>query len=366
MTSETAAQRRESLWAAVALLGVDGFLVSSITNIGYLTGFSGSDAALLLTRDRSLIVSDGRYTTQIEEECRGLPAHIRPTGQLMGDGLAEILGKLGLRSIGFESAVVSVADHQALQAKLPSVDLRGLTDLVENLRVVKDPTEIAEIREAIAYAERAFAQIRVSLSPEQSEKDVADAIEMAVRRTGATATAFSPIVGVGKNGALPHHKPSPDTKIGDDDFVLIDWGAMGRPYKSDLTRVLVTGKVTPKFEEVYRVVLEANERGIAAIRPGVTGREVDAEARAVIAAKGFGDFFNHGLGHGLGRDIHEAPRLRQESDVVLRPGMIVTVEPGIYLPNWGGVRIEDDVLVTEDGCEVLTRVPKALETVRAS
>ena len=148
--------------------------------------------------------------------------------------------------------------------------------------------------------------------------------------------------------------------------MLVDWGASGRPYKSDLTRVLVTGKVTPKFEKVYRTVLAAQERGIAAIRPGVMARDVDAEARSVIEEAGFGRFFDHGLGHGLGMDIHEAPRLRRNSDVRLRPGMVVTVEPGIYLPDWGGIRIEDDVLVTPDGTEVLTQVPKSLDSVRVA
>ena len=163
---------------------------------------------------------------------------------------------------------------------------------------------------------------------------------------------------------LPHARPTTTTRIGEDDFVLIDWGATGRPYKSDLTRVLVTGKVTPKFEAIYRTVLAAQERGIAAIRPGVKAHDVDAEARSVIEEAGFGRFFDHGLGHGLGMDIHEAPRLRKDSNVVLEPGMVFTVEPGIYLPDWGGIRIEDDVLVTPDGCEVLSHVPRSLDSVR--
>ena len=168
---------------------------------------------------------------------------------------------------------------------------------------------------------------------------------------------------VGVNSALPHARPTATTRIGEDDFVLIDWGATGRPYKSDLTRVLVTGKVTPKFEAIYRTVLNALERGIAAIRPGVKAHDVDAEARSVIEEAGFGRFFDHGLGHGLGMDIHEAPRIRKGSNVVLEPGMVFTVEPGIYLPGWGGIRIEDDVLVTPDGCEVLSHVPRSLEQV---
>ena len=184
-----------------------------------------------------------------------------------------------------------------------------------------------------------------------------------MRRCGATGASFPPIVAVGIRSALPHARPTDTTRIGDDHFVLIDWGATGRPYKSDLTRVLVTGKVTPEFEKVYETVLAAQERAIASIRPGVCARDVDAEARSVIEQAGFGRFFDHGLGHGLGMDIHEAPRLRKESETILQPGMIVTVEPGIYLPDWGGVRIEDDVLVTSDGCEVLTHLPRTLDSV---
>jgi Xaa-Pro aminopeptidase len=170
-------------------------------------------------------------------------------------------------------------------------------------------------------------------------------------------------VAVGVNSALPHARPTTTTRIGQDDFVLIDWGATGRPYKSDLTRVLVTGKVTPKFEAIYRTVLSASERGIAAIRPGVKAHEIDAEARSVIEEAGFGPFFDHGLGHGLGMDIHEAPRIRKGASGLLEPGMVFTVEPGIYLPDWGGIRIEDDVLVTPDGCEVLTHIPRSLDSV---
>jgi len=363
--SDRTARRRELLWDSCRADGVDAVLVASVTNVGYLTGFSGDDSTLLLMKGRAIVISDGRYETQLKAECPDVQVHIRPVGQLMGPGVAEVAGKLGVRKLGFEAAVLTVDDHLKLRELMKATDLVPMTDKVEALRVVKDDLEVAAIREAIAYAEQAFAAVTAGLRPEQTEKDVADAIEFAVRRAGASATSFPPIVGVGRNAALPHYRPSADVRIGADDFVLIDWGAAGRPYKSDLTRVVVTGKVTPKFAEVYRAVLAAQERGIAAIRPGVAGRDVDAQARAVIHEAGFGEFFNHGLGHGLGMDIHEAPRLRKEADTPLRPGMVVTVEPGIYLPDWGGVRIEDDVLVTPDGCEVLTHVPKALDALRA-
>jgi Xaa-Pro aminopeptidase len=359
-------QRRERLRRVLKSDRVDGLLVVSVSNVRYLTGFTGDSSALLLTRDRALVISDGRYETQLAEECPGLEVHIRPLGQPLIQGIAEVIEKRGVRRLSFESAFLSAAEFLTLKEKLNGVELRGVSDRVEALRAIKDREEIAAIRSAIAIAERSFAMLRAGLRRDETEKDVADALEGYLRRCGATAASFPPIVAVGVRAALPHAQPSADIRIDRDDFVLVDWGATGRPYKSDLTRVLVTGKVTAKFEKIYRTVLAAQERGIAAIRPGVLAREVDAEARSVIEEAGFGRFFRHGLGHGLGMDIHEAPRLHKSSEVRLQPGMVITVEPGIYLPDWGGVRIEDDVLVTPEGCDVLSCVPKALDTVRVA
>jgi len=342
----------------------DALLVASVTNVSYLTGFTGDDSTFLLTPTRALVISDGRYTTQLQQECPDLEIHIRPVGQPMNGGIAEVVEKLGIRQLAFEGSALSVADFEAWKEMMPSASFVAVHNRVEALRMIKDKGEIAAIRQAVDFAERAFAMLRAGLRPEETEKDTADALEGYLRRVGASAASFPPIVAVGARAALPHARPTATTRIGDDDFVLVDWGATGSPYKSDLTRVLVTGKVTAKFEKVYRTVLAAQERGIAAIRPGVMARDVDAEARSVIEEAGFGRFFDHGLGHGIGMDIHEAPRLRRESDVTLQPGMVVTVEPGIYLPDWGGVRIEDDILVTPDGFEVLTHVPKSLDQVR--
>ena len=257
-----------------------------------------------------------------------------------------------------------MAELQALSAAMPGVESIGVKGWVEALRRVKDALEIAEIRAAVRCAERAFTMVRAGLRRDDTEKDVADALEAALRRCGATASSFPPIVAVGLRAALPHARPTRTTRIGDADFVLLDWGASGEPYKSDLTRVLVTGKVTPKFETIYRTVLAAQERAISAIRPGAKAHDIDAEARSVIEAAGFGGFFDHGLGHGIGMEIHEAPRVRKDSPDILEVGNVITVEPGIYLPDWGGVRIEDDVLVTPDGCEVLSRIPKSIDSVR--
>jgi Xaa-Pro aminopeptidase len=361
------ATRRERLRRRLKLDGMEGLLVVSESNVRYLTGFTGDSSALLLTRDRALVVSDGRYLTQLEQECPELEIVLRALGQPLVDALAGVIEKLGLARLAFEAEAMPAAGFLALQEKLKAVELRPVSGRVERLRAVKDPEEIAAISEAIAIAERAFTRLlQAGLRPDDSEKDAADALEGHLRHCGATAASFPPIVAAGVRSALPHARPLPDARIGAADFVLIDWGAAGQPYKSDLTRVVVTGKVTAKFETIYRTVLAAQERAIAVIRPGVMAREVDAEARAVIEEAGFGPFFPHGLGHGLGLEIHEAPRLQKDSDVKLKPGMVVTVEPGIYLPDWGGIRIEDDVLVTLEGCRVLSHVPKSLDAVRVA
>jgi Xaa-Pro aminopeptidase len=363
MTDRMAA-RREALWSSLRTGGINALLVSSVTNVRYLTGFTGEDSILLLTADRALVVSDGRYEEQLDRECPGLEVFVRPVGQLLIPAVAEVVGKLGLGSLAIEADALTMADFETLREALPAVPLKSTRGQVEVLRAIKDGEEVATIRRAIDQAERAFAMLRAGMRRDESEKDVADLLEGYLRRCGAAAASFPPIVAVGRNAALPHYRGTAATRIRDDSFVLIDWGACEGLYKSDLTRVLVTGNVTPVFEQVYRLVLAAQECAITAIRPGVVARDVDSAARAVIEAAGFGPGFQHGLGHGLGMDIHEAPMLRKESETALRPGMVVTVEPGIYVPDWGGVRIEDDVLVTADGAEVLSRVPKALDSAR--
>jgi Xaa-Pro aminopeptidase len=359
-------QRLEALTKTLYTDDVDALLVRSETNVRYMTGFTGDSSTLLLMRDRSLVLSDGRYRIQLAEECPDLEVAIRPVDQLMNGLIVDNVSKLAIRRLAFESSALSVADFEELREKLPSVSFVAVKDRVEALRAVKDDGELAAIRAAIHCAERAFAMLRAGLRLDESEKDAADLLEHYLRRCGAESASFSPIVAAGARSALPHARPGAGVRIGESDHLLVDWGATSASYKSDLTRVLLTGKVTPKFETVYRTVLAAQERGIAAICPGAKVRDVDAEARSVIEEAGFGGFFDHGLGHGLGLDIHEAPRLRKDSDVTLQAGMVITVEPGIYLPGWGGIRIEDDVLVTPDGCEVLTHVPKSLDSVRVA
>jgi Xaa-Pro aminopeptidase len=287
--------------------------------------------------------------------------YIRPPSEKIENAAGKVLTSSKLKQVGIESDSVTVAQLKKFEELAPAVEFVGLDGHVENLRQIKDAVEVAEIRTAIRQAERGFAVMRASLRGDLTERQVAHDLEHTMRSFGAKGASFEPIVGVGSRAALPHGRPS-QARISDADFVLVDWGSEATSgYKSDLTRVLVTGRLSPKLEKVYRLVLEAQRVGIAALHPGVKCRDVDAAARKVIFDAGYGKQFNHGLGHGIGLDIHEGPRLSATSETELRPGMIVTVEPGIYLSKWGGVRIEDDVLITPEGPEVLTSVPKAWE-----
>jgi Xaa-Pro aminopeptidase len=363
MADDRAATRRDNLRRLLADEPVDGVLVHSEPNVTYLTGFTGDSTVLILTRDRAVAVSDGRYVEQLERECPGLEVHIRPVTQLLAPAVSQVIARLGLRTVGFDPNHLTVADFETLRDATGTIALRPLPPHVEDLRAVKDADEIAAIRRAIDSAEAAFDALVSSLRADETEKDVADRLESLMRSHGAQAASFPSIVGVGPNASLPHYRPGPTSRIADSPFVLIDWGASRDGYKSDLTRMVATGTVSDKFETVYRSVLEAQTRAIAAMRPGVRTGDVDAAARGALEEAGLNAYFTHGLGHGIGLEIHEAPRMRKDADTVLLPGMIVTVEPGVYLPGWGGVRIEDDVLITPNGPEILTRVPKALETI---
>lgn len=374
MTMNPYPQRRERLVPLLATEQVDALLISNGINVTYLTGFSGDSSCLVIARERTILVSDGRYAEQIAEECPGLATHIRPSAQPIASAVAEVLTKLGLRTVGFESSHVSVAELERYRELAKTIEWKPGTERVEKLRLIKDATEIAALREAIAIAERAYAMFRAMLRPEDTEKDLTDAMEGYIRRAGGRCASFPSIVAVGPRAALAHAPPT-DQRVEGGNLLLLDWGASGRFYKSDLTRLLIprnhstfarrspgspTSPVDAKLAEVYAAVLTAQQSAIRAIRPGSKGHDVDAIARQAIADAGYGDFFIHALGHGLGLQVHEGPALRTNSQDVLQAGMVVTVEPGIYLPGWGGIRIEDDVLVTEDGCEVLTSVPRDL------
>lgn len=354
--------RLDALRKTLSEDGVQALLVTSVVNVGYLTGFTGDSTPLLLLTDRAVAVSDFRYVEQLANECPDIETHIRPADQKLWAAVVDAVRLLGIETLAFEANGLLVSDLETLRSSLPSVAMKGVVGRVEALRAIKDEEEIAAIRRSIVAAERAFTMFRAGLRREETEIDAADALEAHLRRCGSSVAAFAPIIAAGPRSALPHARPSPE-RIGEFPFVLVDWGATVDGYRSDLTRMLVTGKVGGEFEATYAAVLRAQARAIAAIRPGVSAGDVDAEARLAIEESGFGGLFGHGLGHGLGLDIHESPWLRPHSDDILRPGMIVTVEPGIYRPGWGGIRIEDDILVTRDGAEVLTSVPKDPESL---
>ena len=358
MTSH--AKRRDRIRSQLRKKKLDAILVTSFTNVSYLTGFTGDDSYLLVTGEDDIVLSDERYTTQLEEECPDLELAIRGPGSKMLSSVKEEVARAKVKRLGFEADSMTVSLHAALNEAVKLCDLIACAGWVEQLRMVKDRSEIARTRVACDQARRAFEVVRASLTPDMTELEVAADLEYQARRFGGKCLSFPAIVAAGPRAALPHASPTLQ-KLGFSDFTLIDWGVNEGQYVSDLTRILVTGRISPKLQKVYGVVLKAQLAAIDAIRPGVTCESIDSVARKIIAKAGYGKQFGHGLGHGTGLDIHEAPRLSQGQSTLLKAGMIVTVEPGIYLPGWGGVRIEDDILVTKSGHEVLTSVPKRLE-----
>jgi Xaa-Pro aminopeptidase len=353
------AKRRDRLRSHLKAHGHAAILITNFLNVRYLTGFTGDDSYLLLTKNNAVMLSDARYEQQLSEECPDVDAIIRRPPTTMTQIIRRAVQQSKIGKLSFEADSLTVAQRDQLGGELKSTELAGVQGAVEALREIKDSSEIDAIRHSIDLAERAFAVIRASMRPEQTERQVAFELEHQIRLFGGEGCSFPPIIAAGPRAALPHARPT-DAPLGDADFILVDWGARAEGYMSDLTRILVAGKIPPKLERVYGVVFQAQQQAIAAIGPGVTMSAVDAAARGVIESAGYGRRFGHGLGHGFGLQIHEAPRLAPQQDRALRAGMVVTVEPGIYLPGWGGVRIEDDVLVTRTGCEVLTHVPKEL------
>lgn len=364
-------ERRTRLKSILREEGIEAFLVTHPINVSYLTGFSGDSSFLLLSASRALLISDGRYVVQIAEECPGLETHIRPPSQTVVEATGGVLEKIGLGSVGCESGHLTLADYQKLRDATPTLDWKPGADRVEKLRTCKDSSELAQIRDSLRQAEKAFAMFRAYLRPTDTEKDLADALEGFVRRAGAKETAFPPIVAAGPRSALPHAPPS-RIMIGAHPLLLVDWGAQGPFYKSDLTRVLwgdnsssMSGRLSAtdwdRLRRAYEVVSAAQTAAIGLLRPGVSAAEVDAAARGTIAAAGLGEWFNHGTGHGFGLQIHETPLLKPGNGTLLQAGMVVTIEPGIYLPGIGGVRVEDDVWIHPDGHEVLSRLPRSRE-----
>ena len=359
-------ERRRKLAHLIKEAEIDALLVSRPQNVTYLTGFTGDSSFVVITPDCAILVSDTALHHPDSTRVSQSGNQHSPLQSYDFQEAVDVLSKLGIHSVGVESSHLTLAAFEAFKELSPKLNWVGKKGFVEQLRVIKDASENHAIREAIRIAEEAFGMFRSSLAPTCSEKDLVDALDGYIRRAGGTCNAFPTIVAVGDRSALPHCPPT-NRRLEEADFLLIDWGAVGSQYQSDLTRVIrspfqSSGKdrkqVESRLEKIYTVVLQAQKRAIAAVHGGVSVKEVDAAARGYIADAGFGENFNHGLGHGIGLLTHEAPDIRSTSEDVLQPGMIVTIEPGIYLPDFGGVRIEDDLLVTEDGCEVLSQLRK--------
>lgn len=340
------------------------FLVTHLTNVHYLTGFSGSAGWLLVTADRTLLLSDSRYETQIKEECPDLECEIRKPEETLPSACGRVIRSLGSRVLHFEadSMTKGVYDRLAssLASSLAESELRPTSRQVEQLRAIKDPEEIALIRQSIKINQRAFQVMCGQLRGDQTEQELGYLLEHQMRLFGASGVSFDPLVAVGARAALPHARPG-KRKIGEDSFTLIDWGTKFGGYASDLTRIVVTAKIPPKLRRIYEIVLNAQQAAMGQVAPGVPLQKIDQAARKVIEESGFGKNFGHGTGHGIGLEIHEFPFVFSASDGLLAAGMVITIEPGIYLPGWGGVRIEDNILVTEDGRELLSDLPRQLD-----
>lgn len=350
-------RRLEKLRKKLAGLGVDAFLTFTPANRRYLSGFTGTSGYVVVTQDQAVFLTDSRYTEQARAQCPAFT--VVDHGNTFWDSLAQQLAKLGARRLGFEKRHLTVGWLEDAQRKVPGVEWIGTEAVVEELRLVKDDGEIARIRRAQELADELFAQLVAELRPGMTELQVAHKLLMGALAAGASGMSFETIVASGWRSALPHGTAS-DKVIEAGDLVTIDFGCVLDGYVSDMTRTVVMGTATERQREIYQLVLKAQEAGIEAIRAGRSGREVDAIARAVIQEAGFGDNFGHGLGHGVGLEIHEEPRLSPLGRHVLEPGMVVTVEPGVYIPGWGGVRIEDLIVVGDDGPINLTRTPKHL------
>jgi len=357
--SDSRPRRLAALVDGLTAAHVDGLFITSLPNIRYLTGFSGSSALLFVSPRDTILITDFRYQTQIGDEVGSL-ARIIIEPQSLWVGLWQQLSQLSyLEVVGFESAHLLHRDFQRLLEAGARWQWRPTVDLVETLRERKDADELALIEAANGIATRALERTFPQVAVGMSELQVAGILEKALRDEGSEGFPFPSIVASGPRSALPHARSS-GRRIESGDFLLLDFGAETCGYCADVTRTFVVGKAHSEQREIYEVVRVANEQASQRVRAGMTGRDADALARDYIHQRGFGELFGHSLGHGLGLEVHEAPRLAKTADGALAEGAVVTIEPGIYRPGWGGVRIEDDVFLGPGGPKILTRFTREL------
>lgn len=358
MSAAVKTNQVERVLKAMEADGLDAMLFTSSDTVQWMTGFTGSSAQVLLAGGRGEFITDSRYTIQAHEQVRDLPTVTQTPGSAQADFIAERIKNFGISRLGFEASAVNYATFQDWQEKFAGVELVPVKNLIGPLRSVKMPEEVEAIRRACKLADKCIEYIHRHIQAGVSEYEIGLEIEFFYRRNGAEI-GFEPIVASGERSARPHGRPS-EKKIERGDFVTIDCGAKLDGYCSDITRTFVVGEASGRHREVYEAVLEAEVAAIEAIKPGLSGKEVDQVARDILAKYDLAQYFGHGLGHGLGRLVHDAGSLSPRSDTILEPGMVLTIEPGVYIEGFGGVRIEDDIVVTEHGCEVLTSYPKEL------
>ena len=348
------AGRLDRLRAKLDDKGVEALLITNLTNVRYLTGFSGTNGQVLVTRSDALFFTDPRYAARAGDLVTG--ATVEVYNKRLTDSLKPHLGAARAKRVGLEAATVTLTERDELAERLPGMELVAVEGAVEELRRAKEPDEIEALRTAVRITDDAFTWVMDRLVPGATEREVALDLEVRMRLSGADAVSFEPIVGSGPLTAHIHHTPS-ERAFDKGDLILLDFGCRVNGYCSDMTRTVVLGPATDEQRQTYETVLAAQLAGIAAVRAGVPPTEVDAAARAVINQAGRGDDFPHGLGHGVGLDIHETPAMRLTKDPLVA-SEVITIEPGLYSVGDGGVRIEDVVVVTEQGCNVLTGSPK--------
>ncbi|OCA92634.1 M24 family metallopeptidase [Pseudobacillus wudalianchiensis] len=346
----------DKLRAQMKTVGIDGLLVMSPYNRRYVTNFTGSAGAALISDEKAVFITDFRYVEQAGKQAEEFEI-VQHKGTLYEEVVAQAK-KLGIKRLGFEKAYTTFQTYETLKS-LFKEELVPVSELIEKLRLIKDNSEIKILKEAADIADAAFKHIIEFIKPGMTELEVSNELEFFMRKWGATSSSFDTIVASGKRSALPHGVAS-DKVIEKGDMVTLDYGAYYKGYVSDITRTVAVGEPSEQMKEIYQIVLDAQLKGMEQIRGGLTGKEADAITRDYITEKGYGEYFGHSTGHGIGLEVHEGPALSFRSDTVLKPGMIVTVEPGIYLPGVGGVRIEDDTLITDTGNETFTHSTKDL------
>lgn len=349
--------RLKKLRQAIKELDLEAILLTRPESGRYLSGFTGGEAALLITAREAMLLTDFRYYEQVREEAPQFEL-VKVEGRV-SQILKRVCRERGIKTLGFESTHLPFAQYQEWKKATKGVKWVPTKDAVEDVRMVKDEGELANIRKAVSIADLACDHVRSYIKPGMSEKQVAWELEAFMRTHGAEGIAFELIVASGANGAKPHAVPQ-DRPISEGELIVMDMGAKVEGYHSDLTRTIILGEPDEKAQEVFDIVLRAQLAAEDQARPGMTGQELDAVARSVIDEAGYGEYFGHGLGHGVGLAVHEKPRVGSSSTDLLEPGVVCTIEPGIYLPGWGGVRTEDMVLFTEDAVEVLSQARKEL------